>query len=113
MRWPLLFRGIGSWLSYSSTLGAISNLGVCCCNVGLDTKVAAQLDGFKLVPFETLLGKEPDRGDSFVSRNTLGKDVVLNFCFNLDSSSAKGGPSNIVIRLLMESFPTYGPSILA
>lgn len=45
-----------------------------------------------------------------VLRNTLVKDVLVNLCTSLDSSGANGGPSSIVIRLLMVSSLANGPN---
>ena len=121
-RWPLLLRGIGSWplpsreTGFSVSEGLLSEVGECSGTVtgtaGLIPILEAQVGGFEVVSFGLWAEKDPVR-DILVSRKTFGKEVALNFCTNLESSCANEGPSSIVIRLFMVSFPAYGPNIRA
>ena len=100
---------MGEWDGTGNGIAGLGLVGT----AGLTAIVVAHVCGLEIVPFELLAEIEPERADIFVSRNTVEKHVVLNFGINLVSSCAKEGPSSIVIRWLMVSFPAYGPSIRA
>lgn len=89
-----LLSKVGEWDGTGNGIAGLGLVGT----AGLTAIVVAHVCGLEIVPFELLAEIEPARADIFVSRNTVEKQVVLNFGINLVSSCAKGGPSNIVIR---------------